>query len=95
MLEDEIAVTYLLYPDEGHGFRSVSNSRSFYAVAEAFLSECLGGRHEPIGDDFGGSSITVPVGAERVPGLTEALVPGPTAKYEKKYPFPTALVTPV
>jgi hypothetical protein len=40
---------------------------------EAFLPECLGGRYEPIGDDFEGSSITVPIGAEGVPGLTGAL----------------------
>ena len=47
---------------------------SFHAVAEAFLNECLGGgRVEPIGDDFAGSTITVPVGAEHVPGLEEAL----------------------
>ena len=28
---------------------------------------------EPISDDFEGSRITVPVGAQQVPGLTEAL----------------------
>ncbi len=73
MQEKGIPVTYVLYPDEGHGFARPENNLSFFAVAEAFLSECLGGRFEPIGDDFEGSSITVPVGAEGVPGLTEAL----------------------
>ncbi len=73
MQEKGIPVTYVLYPDEGHGFARPENRLSFFAVAEAFLSECLGGRYEPIGDDFEGSSITVPVGAEEVPGLTEAL----------------------
>jgi len=68
-----IPVTYVLYPDEGHGFARPENNMSFWAVTEAFLAECLGGRYEPIGDDFEGSSITVPVGAEEVPGLTEAL----------------------
>lgn len=68
-----IPVTYVLYPDEGHGFARPENRMSFYAVAEAFLAEYLGGRYEPIGHDFAGSSITVPVGAEAVPGLTEAL----------------------
>ncbi len=29
--------------------------------------------YEPIGNDFEGSSITVPVGAEEVSGLTEAV----------------------
>jgi len=73
MQEKEIPVTYVLYSDEGHGFVRPENSLSFFAVGEAFLSECLGGKYEPIGDDFEGSSITVPVGAEEVPGLTDAL----------------------
>ncbi|MCW4043267.1 MAG: S9 family peptidase [Candidatus Bathyarchaeota archaeon] len=73
MEEKEIAVTYVLYPDEGHGFARPENRLSFYAVAEAFLSECLGGSYEPIGDDFKGSSITVPTGAEHIPGLIEEL----------------------
>jgi dipeptidyl aminopeptidase/acylaminoacyl peptidase len=73
MQAKHIPVTYVLYPDEGHGFVRPENRMSFYAVAEAFLAECLGGRYEPVGNDFAGSSITVPVGAEVVPGLTEAL----------------------
>ena len=74
MQEREIPVTYVLYPDEGHGFARPENRISFYAVAEAFLSEHLGGRFEPVGDDFENSTITVPVGAEEVPGLAEALL---------------------
>jgi dipeptidyl aminopeptidase/acylaminoacyl peptidase len=72
----EIPVTYVLYPDEGHGFGRPENSRSFSAVAEAFLGRCLGGRVEPIGDDFTGSSIAVPVGAEHIPGLADKLSAG-------------------
>ncbi len=68
-----IPVTYLLFPDEGHGFVRAENSTAFTAVAETFLSKCLGGRSEPIGTAFNGSSITVPVGAEDVPGLALAL----------------------
>jgi len=67
-----IPVTYVLYPDEGHGFRRPENSTSFTAVAEAFLAEHLGGRYEPVGDDFEGSSITIPVGSEEIPGIAEA-----------------------
>jgi dipeptidyl aminopeptidase/acylaminoacyl peptidase len=74
MQERSIPVTYVLYPDEGHGSARPENRMSFYAVAEAFLSEHLGGRFEPVGDDFENSSITVPVGAEEVPGLEEALL---------------------
>ena len=66
--------TYVLYPDEGHGFARPENRLSFYAVAEAFLSEHLGGRFEPVGEDFQGSKIRVPEGADQVPGLQTALV---------------------
>ncbi len=73
MTERGIPVTYLLFPDEGHGFARPENYLSFAAVAEAFLSRCLGGRFEPIGGDFEGSSIEVLVGAAEVPGLRDAL----------------------
>jgi dipeptidyl aminopeptidase/acylaminoacyl peptidase len=69
-----IPVTYVLYPDEGHGFARPENNLSFTAIAEAFLARCLGGRYQPIGDDFQRSSLTVPAGADEVPGLPEALV---------------------
>lgn len=70
----KIPVTYLLYPDEGHGFARPENNLSFNAVAEAFLARCLNGaRYEPIGEDFRGSSISAPVGASEIPGLVEAL----------------------
>ena len=68
-----IPVTYVLYPDEGHGFARPENSLSFNAVVEAFLSRYLGGRYQPVGADFQGSTITVPTGAAGVPGLEAAL----------------------
>lgn len=70
-----IPVTYVLYADEGHGFARPPNRNSFYAVTEAFLAQCLGGRFQPVGDDFKGSSIKVPTGAEFVPGLRAAIAP--------------------
>ncbi|NZA26847.1 S9 family peptidase [Luteimonas sp. SJ-92] len=73
MQEKDIPVTYVLFPDEGHGFARPENSKAFNAVAEGFLSTCLGGRAQPIGEDFAGSSIGVPAGADSVPGLAEAL----------------------
>jgi dipeptidyl aminopeptidase/acylaminoacyl peptidase len=69
MQQKHIPVTYVLYPDEGHGFARPENRMSFNAVAEAFLAEHLGGRYEPVGDDFHGASLTVPVGADQIPGL--------------------------
>jgi dipeptidyl aminopeptidase/acylaminoacyl peptidase len=73
MQDANIPVTYLLYSDEGHGFARPENRLSFYAVTDSFLAEHLGGRYEPIGDDFEGSSIMVKSGAEEVPGLAEAI----------------------
>ena len=73
MKERGIPVTYLLYPDEGHGFARPENNLSYMAVAEAFLAKCLGGRFEPIGDDFQGSSIQVLAGAGDVPCLADSL----------------------
>jgi len=64
-----IPVTYVLYPDEGHGFQKPENNLSFYAVAEAFLAECQGGRYQAQGDDFNNSSIQIPHGIEFVPGI--------------------------
>ncbi len=80
----KIPVTYVLYPDEGHGFARPENQMSFYAIAEAFLAEHLGGRYEPIGDSFQGASVTVPVGANDVPGLEAALSKLPPPKTEEE-----------
>jgi dipeptidyl aminopeptidase/acylaminoacyl peptidase len=68
-----IPVTYLLYPDEGHGFARPENNLSFNAVTEAFFSRWLGGRCEPFGSDLNGSSLQVQTGAEFVPNLGETL----------------------
>ncbi|WP_437324281.1 S9 family peptidase [Sorangium sp. So ce381] len=73
MTSKGIPVTYVLYPDEGHGFARPENSMSFNAIAETFLAQCLDGSYEPVGGDFKGSSVTVPVGAEAVHGLSAAL----------------------
>jgi dipeptidyl aminopeptidase/acylaminoacyl peptidase len=72
-----LPVTYVLFPDEGHGFARPENNVAFLAVTEAFLAKHVGGRAEPIGDAFKGSTITVPQGAELVPGVKEALIPAP------------------
>jgi acetyl esterase/lipase len=67
-------VTYLLYPDEGHGFARAENNLSFYAVAEHFLGKCLGGRAEAItADSLKGSSLQVVDGGNQIAGLEAAL----------------------
>jgi dipeptidyl aminopeptidase/acylaminoacyl peptidase len=70
MQRHRIPVTYVYFPDEGHGFGRPENRRAFAAVAEAFLAEHIGGRIEPIGDDFEGSTIEFKAGRELVPGLS-------------------------
>ncbi len=73
MQDKNIPVTYVLYPDEGHGFARPENRLSFNAVAEIFLSQIIGGKSEPIGNDFKNSSITVPNGEANIPTLKENL----------------------
>lgn len=69
MQERGIPVTYILYPDEGHGVERTENRRSYTAVVEAFLATHLGGHCEPVGDDFAGSSIAFKTGSELITGL--------------------------
>jgi len=65
----DVPVTYVTFADEGHGFVRPENRLAFYAVAEAFLAKHLGGWAQPVGDDFTGSSIQIPIGRDLVPGL--------------------------
>jgi len=69
MQQHGIPVTYVYYPDEGHGLGRPENRRSFTAVAEAFLAAHLGGRCGPVGDDFANSTIEFRAGRELIPGL--------------------------
>lgn len=66
-----IPVTYLVFPDEGHGFHRPENNIAFNAVAEAFLSQCAGGRAEPISGAIKASTAIVKMGADYVPGLAQ------------------------
>jgi dipeptidyl aminopeptidase/acylaminoacyl peptidase len=69
MQQHGIPVTYVYYPDEGHGLGRPENRRSFTAVAESFLAAHLGGDCEPVGDDFANSTIEFRAGRELIPGL--------------------------
>ncbi len=68
-----VPVTYVLYPDEGHGFAKPSNNIAYTAIAENFLAECLGGRSEVIGETVRNSTAQILEGAEHVVGLAESL----------------------
>jgi dipeptidyl aminopeptidase/acylaminoacyl peptidase len=73
MSAKQIPVTYVVFPDEGHGFARPENNIAFNAIAEQFLGACLGGRREPIGEAHKASSATVEHGAEYAPGLKAVL----------------------
>jgi dipeptidyl aminopeptidase/acylaminoacyl peptidase len=68
-----LPVTYVLYPEEGHGLAIPENRISFFAIIEAFLAAHLQSRAEPIGEDFQGAKLEVREGAQHVPGLEAAL----------------------
>jgi dipeptidyl aminopeptidase/acylaminoacyl peptidase len=86
MKAKHLPVTYVLYPDEGHGFARPQNRISFYAIAEGFLAKCLGGRAEPIGSDFDGSSLKVNAGADYIQGLPAALTKMEASPAARQHP---------
>jgi dipeptidyl aminopeptidase/acylaminoacyl peptidase len=66
-----LPVTYLVFPDEGHNFARPENVLAFNAVAEQFLSRCLGGRVEPYGTALQSTSMIVEAEGPQTPGLRE------------------------
>jgi acylaminoacyl-peptidase len=74
MTARRIPVTYVVYPDEGHGFARPENNIAFNAIAEAFLARHLGGRSEPVGEDFKGSSHEIRAGG----AITQDIENGPS-----------------
>ncbi len=73
MSERGLPVTYVVYPDEGHGFVRPESRTSFNAISEAFFAKHLGGRCEPFGDDLVGSSLQIREGIEHIDGLRDRL----------------------
>ena len=74
MNEKKIPVTYVLFPDEGHGFARPENRFAFYAITEGVPRQAP---RRPLrtatAEDLEGSSLHVPAGADDVPGLAEVL----------------------
>ena len=64
MVSKNIPVTYVLYPDEGHGFARPANRIAFAAIWERFLANHLGMECEPYGSDFEGSTAEILQGKE-------------------------------
>ena len=76
MKSRSIPVTYVVFPDEGHGFARPANNLAFFGITEQFLGKCLGGRAEALGNDVRQSSAKVEEGAGLVPGLSTATASG-------------------
>jgi hypothetical protein len=58
-----IPVTYVLYPNEGHGFAKPENRISFFAITESFLSAVFKNQsYEAISDDFKGAEFEIKAG---------------------------------
>jgi dipeptidyl aminopeptidase/acylaminoacyl peptidase len=64
MQTKNIPVTYVVYPDEGHGFAKPPNRLSYIAMTEAFFARHLGGAFEPVGGDLEGSSHEIRTGGD-------------------------------
>jgi dipeptidyl aminopeptidase/acylaminoacyl peptidase len=58
MRKNGLTVTYVVYPDEGHGLAREENNLDFMGRVEEFLAEHLGGRKEPW-REVTGSSVRV------------------------------------
>tara|TARA_B100001059_G_scaffold141069_1_gene141167 strand:- start:361 stop:1476 length:1116 start_codon:yes stop_codon:yes gene_type:complete len=76
MDENGIAVTYVVFPDEGHGFRRPENNKAFNAVTEAFLAEHIGGRAQPVAGSLDVSTAQLRrMGGLVIPGATQWIEP--------------------
>jgi dipeptidyl aminopeptidase/acylaminoacyl peptidase len=66
MEKHKIPVTYVVFPDEGHGFARPENNIAFTAIIEQFLATVLGGRAEPFDGEVEKSTAQIKTGAELV-----------------------------
>jgi dipeptidyl aminopeptidase/acylaminoacyl peptidase len=70
MKQAGLPVSYVLFPDEGHGFSRPENNIAFFAVMEAFLSAHLGGQYLPISAaELEASTMQFEAGKAGIPGL--------------------------
>ncbi len=69
MSQKELPVTYVNFPDEGHGFARPENRLAFFAVMEGFVEGCLGGTSEPVTDELEKSTAEILYGKGYVKNL--------------------------
>jgi dipeptidyl aminopeptidase/acylaminoacyl peptidase len=66
----QLPVSYIVFPDEGHGFARPENNQAFFGAAEAFLSLHLGGSYLPLSKaELEASTMQVKDGKAGIPGL--------------------------
>ncbi|MEM7229250.1 MAG: S9 family peptidase [Planctomycetota bacterium] len=75
-----IPVTYIVFPDEGHGFAKPENNKAFNAITEAFLAKHIGGRYQPIADSVTASTAQVRDFGDLEINGAELYVPNPEAE---------------
>jgi dipeptidyl aminopeptidase/acylaminoacyl peptidase len=66
MQANGIPVTYVVFPDEGHGFAKPENNLAHIAITEAFFARHLGGACEPAGTDLARSSHDIRAGGNEL-----------------------------
>jgi dipeptidyl aminopeptidase/acylaminoacyl peptidase len=69
MSAKELPVTYVNFPDEGHGFARPENRLAFFAVMEGFVEGCLGGTSEPVTDEIEKSTAEILYGKGYIKNL--------------------------
>ncbi len=70
MKQHGLPVTYIVFPDEGHGFARPENNIAFVGAMEAFLSAHLGGYYLPLStEEIAASSMKIEEGKRGIPGL--------------------------
>ena len=84
MNEKSIPVTYVVFPDEGHGFARTENSMAFNSITEQFLGKHLGGRVQPDGGDVAKSTAQLRdlgnLSIDGVAAWTPPVEPAPVAE---------------
>jgi dipeptidyl aminopeptidase/acylaminoacyl peptidase len=70
MKAHRLPVSYIVFPDEGHGFARPENNMAFFGAAEAFLSAHLGGSYLPLTKgEIEASTMQIKDGKDGIPGL--------------------------
>jgi dienelactone hydrolase len=62
-------VSYVVFPEEGHGFQNQASALAYYGLAEHFLADCLGGRREPLAGSLDKGKLDARYGRQWLPAI--------------------------